>query len=133
MQILEPWFATTGLQLVEELRRELSPGHVLEGIEVSAIGQRKDRDDVLYALQDGSNRLAVVHLTYSKSRETRSSYPITRVFANLELWLEYMSACHAAWVEEDPDGRLSLREIELWDKAGELDKTRKDNAWQLPL
>lgn len=133
MQILEPWFATTDLRLVEELRRELRPGHVLEGIEVSAIGQRKDRDDILYALQDGSNRVAVVHLTYSKSSETSPSYPTTRLFANLELWLEYMSACHAAWVQEDSDGLLSLKEMELSDKAGEFDKTREDNAWQLPL
>jgi hypothetical protein len=117
MEILEPWFATSDSRLVDELRREIPASHALEATELSVIAYRKDRDDVCYALNDGSGRVAAVHLTYRKTRETNPVFPITRFFQSLQLWLEYMEACHAAWFEDDPDGQLWLKEQELWDAA----------------
>ncbi|MGA2886681.1 MAG: hypothetical protein ABSE51_01415 [Terracidiphilus sp.] len=115
MEILEPWFATSDSRLVDELHREIPSGHVLKTVELSVVARRKDCDEVLYALNDGFGRMAIVHLTHCKTRETNPVFPKTRIFESLKLWLEYMQAVHAAWVEDDPNGQLWLKERKLWD------------------
>ncbi|HEY1254932.1 MAG TPA: hypothetical protein VGF01_09145 [Terracidiphilus sp.] len=113
MEILEPWFATSNSRFVDELNRELPSGHILNAVELSTVAHRKDCDDVLYAFNDGTGRVAVVHLTYCKTRETNPAVPKTRIFESLEFWLEYMQAAHAALVDEDSDGQLWLRAQKL--------------------
>ncbi len=117
MEVFGPWFATSDSRIVDEFHREMPAGHILEAVDLSAIAYRKDRDEVLYALNDGSGRLAAVHLTYCKTREKDPKFPRTWIFENSERWLEYMHAAHAAWAEEDPDGKLWLNEQRLWDAA----------------
>jgi hypothetical protein len=117
MEILAPWFESANSRLVDELHRELPPGHVLENVEMSVVARRHDCDDVLYALNDGSGRLAVVHLTWKKTRETIPTYPNTRIFQRVELWLVYMRAAHEAIAQDDLDGQLWLKEQELWNRA----------------
>jgi hypothetical protein len=117
MEILSPWFESANSRLVDELYRELPPGHVLENVEVSVVARRHDCDDVLFTLNDGSGRLAAVHLTWKKTRETIPTYPNTRIFQNFDLWLEYMQAAHDASAQDDPDGQLWLKEQELWNRA----------------
>ena len=84
---LEPWKAVEDGGFFEaELQREVGPGHLLCGVEVQAIGQRLDCDDVLFALTNHSHALAVVHLTCSA--EPNPQWPQTRLFARLEDWME---------------------------------------------
>ena len=106
MEFLEPWFECSDLGLVDELHRELPPGHVLENVEVSVVARRRDRDDVLFALNDGSGRLALVHLTWSKTPETIPTFPTTRIFPELNLGLETMRADHNEFVPNNPDGQI---------------------------
>jgi hypothetical protein len=62
----EPWYSPHNpTSLEEQLQRELPPGHALVGIPIRAIAQRVDCDDVLLQLGDGSDRVAIVHLTFS--------------------------------------------------------------------
>lgn len=70
--------------LETQLAREIAPGHVLEGVEVRLIARRQDTDDALFALADG--RVAEVHLTWRRTRETNSRWPGTAVFESLEQW-----------------------------------------------
>jgi len=119
MEFLEPWSEVSGPGLVDELRREMASGHVLENLDLAALARRQDCDDVLYALNDGSGRLAVVHLTYRSTRETNPSFPSTTMIKELNLWSAYMQALHAAWMAEDLDSPLWLKERELWDFARE--------------
>ena len=107
MEFLEPWFQCSGSGLVDELRRELPPGHVLANVEVSVVARRHDCDDVLFTLNDGSGRLALVHLTWSQAKETIPVFPATRIFLGLNMWLETMRADHAEFVANDPDGQIS--------------------------
>jgi len=118
MEFLEPWFANSDSRLVDELRRKMAPGHVLENLDLNSIANRRDCDEFLYATNDGSGRLAAVHLTWSKKRGRFRIFPRTRIFY-LKLWLEYMEAAHAEWVgvENDPDGQLWLKQQRLWDSA----------------
>jgi hypothetical protein len=102
---------------IEELLREISPEHILNGIDVSLVAIRKDCDDVLFALNDGSSRFAVVHLTWSGKRETNLKSPGTRIFADFQLWLEYMNATHKAFAEPDIDGQLWLNKQEVWNRS----------------
>ena len=75
MEFLEPWFANSDSRLVDELRREMAPGHVLENLDLNCIANRLDCDEFLYAINDGSGRLAAVHLTWSKERGRFRIFP----------------------------------------------------------
>jgi len=88
-ELKEPWLLieersvdATGA----ELRREVGPRHVLKGKKVRALARRQDCDDVLFAIEDGSNTFAVVHLTYSRKEESDPQWPSTQIFSSLEDW-----------------------------------------------
>jgi hypothetical protein len=66
----------------DELRGELCQGHILVGLEATAVGRRRRRDDVLFRLCDG--RLAQVHLTRRPEADLR--YPDTQIYATFEDW-----------------------------------------------
>ncbi len=70
-----------------ELKRELSADHLLFGLPVKTLARRQDRDDVLFALQDGTGRVAVVHLTWTRSPPERPPWPDTTLFPSLENWV----------------------------------------------
>lgn len=70
-----------------ELARELKPGHPLFGIPVSAIGRRFDQDEFLFALLDGTGRVAEVHLTLAGERE-RPPWPSTVLFDGFDAWAD---------------------------------------------
>jgi hypothetical protein len=83
--------------LEEELRRELRRGHALFHLSVRAIARRLDCDDVLYSLEDGSGRVAVVHLT-GVPRE-RLPWPDTDIYSSLTVWaVERMSRDHDSYM-----------------------------------
>jgi hypothetical protein len=85
MNLLIPWHSTKGSSRLDaQLARELPSGHALEGISVRAVAERQDCDDVLFQLNDGSGRVAVVHLTYSVNVDAR--WPETDFFPSLEAW-----------------------------------------------
>ena len=119
MVFLEPWFAYTDERILDELRRELAPGHILEGVGLSPIAYRKDCDEVLFGLEDGSGRIAAVHLTFSSSRERDPNLPKTWIFEDCTTCLEYMQAAHASWAgeEKDPDGQFWLKEQQMLNAA----------------
>jgi hypothetical protein len=85
MELTDPWYPvadqTVAGDLLAELRRELSPGHVLASRSVEPIGRREDRDDILVALADGG--WAIVHLTWQRATEADPSFPVTSLFENL--------------------------------------------------
>jgi hypothetical protein len=80
-------FPDAKLAFETELLRELKPGHPLFGIPISAIGRRYDQDDVLFELLDGSGRVAEVHLTWARERET-PPWPDSSSFENFDDWVE---------------------------------------------
>ncbi|NFG42065.1 hypothetical protein FC789_12880 [Clostridium botulinum] len=67
-----------------ELIKEVNKNHILYGIEVKEIARREDCDDILFLLLDGSDRYAIVHLTWSGKREDIKNYPRTRLYNNIE-------------------------------------------------
>ena len=80
-----PWHpieASPGL--AEELRREVPAGHRLFNLPVKAIARRSDCDDVLFQIEDGSGRVAVVHLTWRVESDT--TWPFTGIYESLESW-----------------------------------------------
>jgi hypothetical protein len=85
----EPWQAildSYAQNAAKELHRETCEGHVLHGKVVTAIGNRKDCDDVLFYLGNVSPKFAVVHLTYQK--ESRPEWPSTSLYESIEDWIE---------------------------------------------
>lgn len=76
--------------MAEELYREVSQHHVLFDVKVLGIARRQDCDDALFELLDGSGRLAVVHLTFSRNRELDPRWPKTRIFSG---WDDFVENC----------------------------------------
>jgi hypothetical protein len=70
-----------------ELARELSGDHQLFGLPVRAAASRQDCDDVLFAAEDGTGRVAVVHLTWTPSPPEQPPWPGTIVYASFEAWV----------------------------------------------
>ena len=82
-QWLEPWAPIDDgdRTLAGELASEVPPGHQLFGVDVDALAARLDCDDVLYRLTP-SQRLAVVHLTYT--RESSPEWPQVELFDSFD-------------------------------------------------
>jgi hypothetical protein len=99
---LDPWVPVEAIGerlaygLLRQLQIELPPGHVLYGVPVKVLA-RGNGDDVLFELLDGTNRVADVHLTWSKGQE-RLPWPGTDVYSSLRDWVEsVMEPEHRDW------------------------------------
>jgi hypothetical protein len=68
--------------LEAELRREISPEHVLADKAVGLLGRSLASDDCLYALDDG--RVAAVHLTWAVERNP--DWPSTQIYPSFDDW-----------------------------------------------
>lgn len=112
---LEPWYpidefgAERGVEMAAaleaQLRRELSPRHLLAAETVRAIARRQDMDTVLFALDGG--RVAEVHLTWSRCTETDPRWPGCAIFASLGDWQRRSMAPLHDWWKEAAIGRKS--------------------------
>ena len=80
MRLPTGWEPIPATAFVDELRREITGGHLLHGRAVTAIARRRDRDDVAF-LVDGS-RLCIVHLTWNV--ETSPEWPAARFVEALD-------------------------------------------------
>jgi hypothetical protein len=88
IQFLDPWCEFVPGQsevFLQELKRELSPGHLLYGLEVFPLGHSGAADDALFEAEDG--RVFQVHLTFSR-RAALPPLPRTRVYANVDEWVQ---------------------------------------------
>ena len=85
---LDPWWPTEGFDrefheaFRNQLELELPPGHAVYGLPVRLIA-RGNGDDALFEITDGSGRVALVHLTWSKSQE-RLPWPRAAIFRDLQ-------------------------------------------------
>lgn len=86
---LEPWdsLCTDGKSFEEELYKELGKKHILYGKKLSAIGRRYDCDEYLFQVNNLDFRVAVVHLTFSGKEEFNNNYPKTKVYKDLNDWI----------------------------------------------
>lgn len=91
VQWVEPWrpieTSSEAVALGAELGRELAPAHPLSGLPLVAVGRRGDGDDVLFAIEDGSGRVASVHLTWWAAQEILP-WPTTTLYENFSAWAE---------------------------------------------
>lgn len=102
-----PWYKSeSGLE--NELKRELrlNPLHPLSGVEPESIARRRDCDDVLFALKNCKQPLAVVHLTWA-SVELCKDWPDTVLYSSYCDWIEncmYRDAneLRAIWIDGAP-------------------------------
>lgn len=99
---LIPWHPITTRNredhLAHELQREVCRQHVLFNVPVKSIGYRQDCDDVLFQLLDGSERVAVVHLTYAQHPEPDPAWPNTKLFENWDAFVrDELRPVHEEW------------------------------------
>ena len=100
---LDPWTSTAGSDdnylrgFAEQLARDTSRGHELHGVPVKLIG-RGNGDDTLFELQDGTGRVAQVHLVW-QGRQT-PPWPGTAIIESLEDWrIKRMIPDNREWQE----------------------------------
>jgi hypothetical protein len=68
------------------------------------LARRQDCDDVLFAIEDGTGRVAVVHLTWTHSPPEQPPWPGTAVYPTFEAWVaESMRADHEGFQAESPE------------------------------
>ena len=126
---LEPWvavedFGWTHDKTVEyqngwetQLKREVGPSHILFGQSAKLIARRFDTDDALFLLPD--DRVAEVHLTWSRGVEVDPVWPNTAIFESLDEWAKVREQWvadrkqHLLQKWEDTSFRLRLKQIEL--------------------
>ena len=88
IQFLDPWcefIPGQGDAFLQELKRELSPGHLLYGLKLYPLGHSGAADDALFEAEDG--RVFQVHLTFSRPTD-QSPLPRTCVYANADEWVQ---------------------------------------------
>ncbi len=75
----EGWFYPTAeeaKELLEELHRELTSGHLLDGVSVETFAHRDGAtDDVLFRHVDAAERFTVIHLTWLGRTEIDRHHP----------------------------------------------------------
>jgi hypothetical protein len=91
MEWLVPWHPVTDdpgqvAAMKQELQRELAPAHPPFGLPMRTLGRRQASDDVLFAVEDGTGQVAVVHLTWTHSPPELPPYPQTVLYSNLAAW-----------------------------------------------
>jgi len=98
MDWLIPWHAAHDQSNgVDELYREVSAGHPLYGIKVRGIAYREDCDYALFALEDDTSRVALVHLTFQPG--TNPNWPRTIFFDSLTAFVSTrMVLDHEDWI-----------------------------------
>ena len=102
LELLTPWQPPHLPSCIEaELRKETGPEHPLYEKTATALAVARDRDDVLFRVEEpGSPQYAVVHLTWSQDWE-RHPWPETQFFETLDLWIEWMKADHADYTYDE--------------------------------
>lgn len=86
--LLNPWEelgAESAETFLHETLAELSPGHGLPGIRLTAIARSRLTDDVLFQLDD--SRVADVHFIWSGGAE-KPPWPRHRAYDSVKVWGE---------------------------------------------
>ncbi len=97
IELIEPWYAIENdekLILVNEYRSEVHENHILYNKNLNLIGRRQDRDDVLFSI-NGTNNLAIVHLTWSGKIES-GSFPSTQILS-IQDFMQEMKIENEMW------------------------------------
>ncbi|CAJ0733426.1 hypothetical protein CJ026_002450 [Ralstonia pickettii] len=102
MEWLEPWSSTQDLgdalcdSFVRELQSEVARGHAMFGLPIRLVA-RGEGDDALFEITDGSSRVAVVHLTWSKVEEV-PPWPESTLYSSIQEWAQKcMLPEHEEW------------------------------------
>jgi hypothetical protein len=72
-----------------ELMKEVGPGHPLWDVPLRVCATRTDGNEIMCSIDDGSKRVAVVHLTWSGVSES-PRYPTTRFFGTFERFIMHV-------------------------------------------
>lgn len=75
----KPWY-WDDTDLTKQLYREIPEKHVLFSKPIKTVGRRQDNDDVLFLLENGDFKYAVVHLTWSQKKLQDPNYPRTKLY-----------------------------------------------------
>jgi hypothetical protein len=85
MNFRYPWIALNNPKLYEaQMAKELLSGHILFGVPVKGLARIDGRDEYLFSLLDDTNRVVVVHLSFSVS--VTPEWPWSELYSSLSDW-----------------------------------------------
>ncbi len=97
----EPWYWQNTELFERELQLELPNKHILKNKNLKSIAHSRMRDDCLFEiLNDAEYKYAMVHLTWSKSKEQFPDVPETELFRNWDSVYEIILSHHADYNSE---------------------------------
>lgn len=89
MEYIEPWVAyKNSTEIISELRHEISSNHLLFEKEVELVARRIDCDDYLFKVTGEKFKYVVVHLTWSRIKETNPVFPSTDIY---DTWDDFVN------------------------------------------
>ena len=92
--------------LVDELLREMAPGHCLEGMSFKAVAScAVDPNNFVFLTNDPEYPIALVHLTWLA--EEHPGYPACQLYDSLEEWNTQMEEQHSAWLDHEAERKKS--------------------------
>ena len=105
LKFMEPYWDALEIEedhiqtLMNELKLELPPNHILYDKNVALIAKKTNNDDIVLELED--NSIALVHLTWSAKQEA-TGFPITRIYKDaLHFWKNEMVENVHSFQKED--------------------------------
>jgi len=94
LKFTEPYWGAVEIEeehiqaLINELKLELPPNHILYNKNVELIAKKTNNDDIVLELED--NSIAVVHLTWSAKQEAEG-FPVAKIYKNrMDFWKNEM-------------------------------------------
>ncbi len=100
LHYLKPWYSDD-IDLTVQLHREINNKHILYGKPVKTIARRQDNDDVLFEVNDGDFKYAVVHLTWAQKTLDDSKYPTTKTYKDWQdVYENGIIIDHQGWENE---------------------------------
>jgi hypothetical protein len=82
----QPMDDAESVPFLAELLRELAQGHLLYGLPLRVVGQRVGTDDIFCLVEDGSGRVADVHLTWKRCAD-KPPWPSANLYKSWEAWV----------------------------------------------
>lgn len=97
---LKPWHLNS-TDLTDQLHKEINKKHILYNKVVKTIARRQDNDDVLFEVDNGDFKYAVVHMTWTQKASEDPRYPRTETFKNWqEVYENRIIKDHQGWERE---------------------------------
>lgn len=95
MKLPEDWIAVETdhvSSLLDELKKEVAPGHKLFNAQLTVVAYKDGTDDILCRYDNDPDRYCLVHLTWLGKQESNTVFPFVEFDGGFDSFLAFDSA-----------------------------------------